>query len=247
MSERGVSNTIGFVFVFSLIILVASVVSVSGFGVLRDVRDAERINNAERAFDVLADNIGDIQSESAPSRSTEIKLADASVGTADATEITVTIAGTDYPTDGTPIRTEPIVYSAENTRIIYEAGAVIRQEESGAVMVRNPPLLATPQRTALQFVRLESPSGSGGRAGTTTILVQAVQTDSQVHAVERGTDIPVTIEVKTAPERAAAWSRYFEEEIGSDVCSTSGGTVTCSYDTDVAILSTTTVDVKISG
>ena len=87
--HRGASETIGFVLVFSLIVLTVGVVLTVGYTGLQDARDAERVNNAERAFDVLADNIEDITDRGAPSRGTEIRLAEAAIGPGAPTHINI--------------------------------------------------------------------------------------------------------------------------------------------------------------
>jgi hypothetical protein len=245
MTDRAVSNTLGFVFVFSLIVLTASIVSVSGFGALEGVRDAERINNAERAFDVLADNMADIQHENAPSRSTEIKLADASLGLGAPTEIQVTVGGTSYPSS--PVQTRPVVFSAADTEIVYVAGAVMREEPSGAVMLREPSFLVTADHTAIQLPGLRS-SDDSTMSGSTTVLVRAVKTNSKVLTTQTGS-YSVAIEVETTPTRAETWRRYFQDQSACSVGGT-GGTATCTYTTtgsaDV-VLSRTTVQVELSG
>jgi len=55
--RRAVSDVVGYVLVFSLVSLTVGVVSVAGVGALQDARDVEQANNAERAFDVLGDNV----------------------------------------------------------------------------------------------------------------------------------------------------------------------------------------------
>ena len=115
--RRGVSETIGFVLVFSLIVLTVGVVLTVGYGGLQDARDAERVNNAERAFDVLADNVEDITHRGAPSRGTEVRLAEASLGAGSPTYLNVTgvndSGGRVFSTGN--YSTDTVVYEAENT------------------------------------------------------------------------------------------------------------------------------------
>jgi hypothetical protein len=91
MDDRGVSEVIGFVLVFSLITMTIAIVSVTGIGGLQDAQQAEQVNNVERAFDVLDDNFDEIQRQQAPNRTTELKLVDGSIGLGEEIEITVRI------------------------------------------------------------------------------------------------------------------------------------------------------------
>ncbi len=77
MPDRGQTETLGFALIFALMISSVVITFTAGYAGLQDVRDIERTNNAERAFEVFADNIGDITQNSAPSRATEMKLSDA--------------------------------------------------------------------------------------------------------------------------------------------------------------------------
>ena len=81
---RGVSEIVGFILVFSLVLGTITLVYASGLSGLDDTRDAERITNAERAFDVLANNFQQMGRGEAPNRATEIKLAEAQLSVRDA-------------------------------------------------------------------------------------------------------------------------------------------------------------------
>ncbi len=97
-TDRAVSETISFVLVFSLIVASVGAVYAIGVSELEATRDAERIENAQRAFDVLADNVDDVL-EGAPSRGTEVKLAEATLRSADDASMNVTV---DPEGGGTP-------------------------------------------------------------------------------------------------------------------------------------------------
>ncbi|MFC7136780.1 hypothetical protein ACFQRB_10335 [Halobaculum litoreum] len=71
---RAQSDAIGFVLVFSLIVLTVGTVYAAGYPALQDLRSDEQLENMERAFEVLDDNVDDMAREGAPSRATEIKL-----------------------------------------------------------------------------------------------------------------------------------------------------------------------------
>jgi hypothetical protein len=81
--RRAVSETLGFVFAFALIVTTTGIVFTVGQGGLQNAQDQERLNNAERAMDVLAQNMNDLNRRSAPSRATEIRLSEASIAYGD--------------------------------------------------------------------------------------------------------------------------------------------------------------------
>jgi len=138
-ADRGVSEVIGFVLIFSLITLSVGAVYVVGFGGLQDARDAEQLTNVERAFDVLADNIDDIATNDAPNRATEFRLYEADLTVGEPTRFTVTVDDGATQTNYS-VNSYPIVYEAQAspTTIRYVNGAVIRQDRNGERFVQEP-------------------------------------------------------------------------------------------------------------
>lgn len=236
---RGVSEVISFTLIFALIGTVVAVISVVGFTGLEDSRDDEQLQNAQRAFDVLADNMADIYREGAPSRATEIKLNEASMYIGDTSTFFVDVPGGPSLTF-TP---QPIVYETErsDSKVVYEAGAVLRVDGDSAVMLNEPPMQFDEGRSILTVVSLTN-DGADSVGGTTTVLVRAAETGNTI-SYPQGSGNPdvnapagsvMTVRFATTPARAGAWERFFEEEFAytdEDECETdSSGTVTCTLE-----------------
>lgn len=259
MTDRAVSEIIGFVLIVSLILSIVGVVYAVGIGGLEDSRNAERVNNAERAFDVLADNLNDIHARDAPSRATEIKLADANLAFGAESEVMVKKDGD--PT-GYGKTLTPIVYDAgTDAQLVYENGAVIRSDGDNAVMLREPSAVFIEQngeRIAVMPIIETRPDGSsGGVSGTTTVLIRADGTISgqlQPDSWSTWNDQAVHLEMRTSATRAPVWEGYLESAIpdnwdpnDDDVCTIpSPDTVACDFETDEMYVTRTGIDVKIS-
>ncbi|MFC4549508.1 MULTISPECIES: DUF7289 family protein [Halorussus] len=253
MADRGVSETVGFVLVFALITLTVATVYVVGIDGLTDARDAEQLNNAERAFDVLADNMADLHRQDAPSRATEIKLAEAQLGFGEPTTMTVSVDVAGTPADTVEIA--PLVYSGRSeSTLVYEAGAVIRTDPGGAVMKRAPDMVfrADGGVVILPVVQTRA-TGSGGVGGSKTVLVRGTRAVSEVLSARTSGGYRVTVTVDTAPARAPVWRRYFEARLDDprwngncDVVGTDADTVECSFDAERLYVTATRVDVAIT-
>jgi len=267
--SRGVSEIISFVLVFGLIASTVGIVYVTGFSGLENARDAERLENAERAYDVLADNMADIYHGNAPSRKTEIKLSDSQLTLAQPTTFTVTIEDV---TDGAGNRlvyesnTRPLVFTltdGPDTAIVYENGGVFRTERDGGVIVRDPPFLITEERTVIPYVTLTSSSGTESMGGDSTVLVRATKKGRNVLVQDTDTDVRVTLTIETDTERAPVWSRYINRRAnwaGSDwkdgdnvPCETTDPTsgdgrktVTCTLEPNEFYLTSTGIETTIS-
>ena len=234
--------------VFSLIVSSVGVVYVVGFQGLTDARDGERVDNAERAFEVLAHNVEDLTRRGVASRATEIKLADAGIRAGDPVLLNVsgdydeTVANSpeDFVTGNVSIT--PIVYetAAGGDRVRFSNGAVLRGNDDGMAMRERPGFVVDENRTLVPIVQT-SVYGTERVDGSSTVLVRTHRTLSDVLVSERGTYDTVTIRLHTPnPE---PWNRYLTEQ-GMD-CTTSGETVECTAE-DVKRLSVVVYDVDVA-
>ena len=219
---RAVSEVVGYILVFSLVLGTITLVYAAGLSGLNDTRDAERITNAERAFDVLANNFQQMGRGEAPNRATEMKLAEAQLSTSDRRDVNISADGVD-PAVARPvtIRYNP----GSDTSIVYENGAVIRVDNGNAVMLEEPDFLFDDGNVVVRYIE---PRGSGQSIGgtSTTVLVRAERTSSKV-LVNRGGSTNVTIAMRTHPDRVNAWEDYYTESIKA----ATGTTPTCNRST----------------
>lgn len=214
MTDRGVSEVIGFVLVFSLITMTIGVVYATGFTGLQDAQRAEQLTNMERAFDVFGDNVEDVYRREAPSRATEIKLADGSLEFLDPVRVSVYAENTSEPTDNSTfsMTTQPIAYVDGDTRIVYTAGAVTRSQSDGSVMLSAPDWTVSSRQLLLPFVETYQTGSVESMSGGRTVLVS---TRRQSHGMEgtfepTGGDAFVNVTVET--DQPTAWRRYLESE-----------------------------------
>ncbi|MFC5970236.1 hypothetical protein ACFPYI_02725 [Halomarina salina] len=217
--DRGVSEVVGFILVFSLIMMTVSTVYVVGFDGLENARDVERVNNMDRAFDVLADNVEDIDQDGAPSRATELKLADGQIGFSDSTNITVDVGGVEKLNEST----RPLVYTYGGQQVIYENGAVLRSQSDSAWMTRSPTMTfgsPTGDRSVVFSVLDLNAEGATSIGGSSNVLVRTTRFEGSAGRLATvGSDAGgnmVKIKIVTSDARAEVWRRYFESVIPDD-------------------------------
>lgn len=206
--RRGVSETVSFVLVFAMMVSTVGVVYAVGYGGLVDARDNERVDNAERAMDVLATNVEDMTRRGAPSRGTEIQLADATLGSGQATVINVSLSdpSLENVTTGN-LSADPIVYSSGDTDLRYALGAVVRVQPGGSVMIDEPSFVIGQDHTIVPVVETSFDDGSVG--GSTTVLVRTSRQLRETRLSRTDTYDTLTINVTTPG--GDAWRRYLEE------------------------------------
>ena len=215
--DRAVSETISFVLVFSLVIASVGTVYAVGVSELEETRDAERIENAQRAFDVLADNVRDVI-EGAPSRGTEVKLADATVRSADDAAMNVTVDPADGPPQFWEFSSSPLVYeAASGGEIRLSNGAVLRDSDrGGASVVRGPPLIVDDDRVHLTLIRQEH-VGAAAVGGSQTVRIRTAGSRARRFYDDDGVAHEVRVNVTTP--YTDAWARQYESA-GFDDCAT---------------------------
>jgi len=247
--HRAISDVVGYVLVVSLVISVVGVVSVAGFSSLEDARYAEQAANAERAFDVLADNVGDVYADGAPSRGTEISLSDATLRTTGSVTVNVTARDTSTGDNFTLEKTaQPIVWRGErDTELVYTLGATLRAESDGGVVIEGTPSRYDTDRAVFHVVQTRAPPT---QFGGTTVRVRAVHASSNV-LLSEPTDRYDEIWLNVTTPRAAIWAQHLER-YPNTVCSVgvvpgeSTETVSCEFtDRDAVHVTLTRIDVEI--
>ena len=224
--ERAVSEVLSYSLIFGLIIASIAIVTVGGVNSLQTAQTNEQLSNAERAFDVLHDNLADVYSEGAPSRATEISLGDSQLFLDENVTFRVKLDG--VPEISREIR--PLVFRIDGDRqLVYEAGATIRSERDGGIVLNAPPLALDADGAGhahLPIVRTTSADVQS--MGSTTILVRGQSWNREVlqSYVTNGPDLEY-VEIETP--RSGAWQDYFDQrEYCIAVTEPSTDTVRCA-------------------
>ena len=205
--DRAVSDVVGYVLVFSLITLSIGAITVGGFSTLQDRQDAERINNAERAFDVLAGNMEDIYRDGAPSRATEMRLSGETLRYGES--VNITIRDRANPNINHSITATPLIYTDGDTEIVYIGGAIIRDEPSGSVLLRRPPFVFEATQTMLPFVWTTRTTGRTSLTRDGTVRVETVRTNINTTTHPKLGDAS-QLELSVDSPREVAWKSYLE-------------------------------------
>lgn len=241
MTDRGVSEAIGFVLVFALIVSTIGVVYASGFTGLQDVRNVEQTNNAQRAFEVLADNMEDITQRSAPSRATEVKVAGANLYVDEAVSVNVSIPGGGFETE---YAVQPIVYDAETEeQIVYSQGAIIReQKQSRGFVVHESTLVMNESRTVIPVIQTRV-SGVGSVGGGGTVLIRARL--SKMSLDYSNISATNTVWLNISSPRADAWQNHLEDRADITCEPVADRTASCQVTTEQVRVIVFKIDISL--
>ncbi|WP_306055567.1 DUF7289 family protein [Natronococcus wangiae] len=211
MDDRAVSELVGYVILFGMVVLVASTIVVVGTSTLADSRDREQINNAEAAFEILAGNIDDQASDRAVGRSTEIRVSSADLYFGAEEEFTVSVT----PDGGTEqvylMEGEPIVYESEHgSKVVYSNGALFRETDQESRMVTEPGFKVDTERTVLPHTSISGSDQYLSIGGSETVLVRTEQRTPRFYQNITADTYEIEIEVVTESARATTWEGYLE-------------------------------------
>lgn len=231
---RAQSNVLGFVFVFALVVAAVGIVTAAGLPMLQDVQDAERVNNMERAFEIMDDNVADVVYGEAPSRATELRLTGGRVDVVGTERVEIHVRNSSNASDNATYTASvrPVTYASDDTTIALSLGSVVRSEPTGSVMLSEPAWLVADDRAVLPLVVTVQGEGATSLGGRLTMLVVA---EAQSRGGDRfttgpGSDANVSVTVES--DRAAAWERHFESRATGSVVGATDDSVTYRFYTD---------------
>lgn len=176
MTERGLSDLIGFVLVFSIILLAVGSTLALGQGNLSEVRDGEQSRNAARALVLLSQQFDEVESGSASVRTGRVNVDRGTLSVENRTAVRVAVddaGGTNLLERTLPTRA--LSYELDGSTVAYESGAVVRRQADSdrGVLRARPQFTCTDDRAYVSIVTITGDTGtalSGGTVSVTTRL-----------------------------------------------------------------------------
>jgi len=226
LSDRAVTEVLGYALIFGLVITTVGFITVLGMPELEEVQRTEQAANAERAFNVVGDNMAAVYERNAPSRATEIDLGGSKMYYGENVSMGVEIDGTEVANRSF----RPVVLDVnDRTDLVFEGGALFRNQTDGGVVLEEPPLLLKNDRVHVPIVQTTAPAIES--AGGTTVLLRGESRARSVEASRQSGPSDVTITITNSP-RYELWQRYFEESSAVDSCTVDAATQSVECDID---------------
>lgn len=234
--DRAVSETLGFVLTFALVVTAVGLVSTAGLGTLTELRDTEQLNSADRGMQHLDSTFDDLD-RGDPRRSAQLSL---NGGRLSLNRTNLSVAVWDHGSrSGTPIATvnESVMaleHTVEGEQVVYEAGAVLRSD-AGTIR-RQPSITCRDSRAIVSLIAVTNDSDdvAKGRGDDQTrridvrdlptddaiaegdegrIEVTGIRNRTRLPYVEPQAESPTTRDVVvnvSATSNPSQWDRYFD-------------------------------------
>lgn len=243
--ERGVSDVLAFIIVFSIIITSVALVYGTGFSSLDDVREGEQKANAERAMEALALSMNDIVAGETPRRGGSLNLGGGLLQVDESPTVSVTVEdSTDTDVYSYSNDTGTFAYTVGTTTVAYENGGVFRSDRDASVNVRRASMTCTDDRAIVSLVLVRTDSGAIDSEGDVEITMAKQNSTVLYRDVNGANENDVTVEIDDT-QFAVGWESYLNGASEYKWSATqSGDTVTADCeDTDRVIVRVTVIDV----
>lgn len=216
--DRAVSEVVGFVISFSMIVLLVGVAYVGGFTALDDLAEGEQMNNAGRAMRALAESVDDVQRGDSPGRAGELRLQGGELAIDESVRLNVTVV-TGTGSETTVVDVGALRYRKDDRTVWTETGAVFRNRRGGSAMVREPAFVCADDRAVISLVTVTPARNRTSVAGDGSVLVIARLDSRRLRyptAENASTDAArVNVTVNTSAN-VGGWQRYFDRHEGWD-------------------------------
>jgi hypothetical protein len=198
---RGLSDLVGFVTIFGIILFAASLTLTVGQGQLGQLQENEQIRNAERGIELLGQQFDRIEAGQATVQTGQLQLGPGSLEIAERTDIVVEVhektgQNRTFTRDARGIR-----YRSDDQIIAYEGGGIFRRTDgpqSAGVATVPAEFICTDSRAFVSVVTL---NGRFSIAGGTVTVRSALSNSSVLYPINRTGTAGTSAKVKNVTVR----------------------------------------------
>jgi len=253
-SDSAVSEVVGFILVFSIIMLAIGVIYAVGYPSIQSSKENTQFQNMEQSFMVLQSDIKMVAFDQAPVKTLKTSLGGGAITVypdAGWINVSTTAGGGDVIRN---VTIGAIEYEKNGRSIAYEGGGVWEKYPSGAALKLSEPRIfvhntSTGNRRTVfvSIINISSEKGisSVGGEGTASVVVRLNNRSSSPYI--NSTSAPENVTIVVTSDYADAWGRYFDDDIKADSVNTTGAnkvTAIISYNT--LIVNEHVIEVEVS-
>jgi hypothetical protein len=225
--EAAVSEVIGFIYIFGIVILSMSLIYILGYPALQSSMDASIFESSEQSFIVLQSDMKMVAFDQVPVKNLKIQLQGATLSVTHNSNITIEYSN--GASNETLINASGEIEFQKNDRALtYENGGVWKRYPDGRIMVSSPRMYASanePNITTVGVVSIKGTSSTGGRG------IAVLNMRYNASAIELPPS-PVNLTLRINSTYAPEWISYLESI---------GFTITNSTDTSLIALRNNTM------
>lgn len=214
-SSRGVSDVLGYIMIFGIIITLTFVATTTGITEIRSQQQGEQIATVERGFQILDRSFETIQTHKDSRKATPMNIQSGSIGYGETATITIgewDTGSDEFTADNTSIDTRTITYQNGDTELVYEGGLLFNDRSGRDTLSRTDTgFVVEDSKAVIPIVSLNTPNPDFGSAPSGEIVVQSTYTsDTQSVSTRTVSGNPLKIEIDSS--KPAGWERQLTDE-----------------------------------
>lgn len=227
-SESAVSESIGYILILGIMVFAIGIVYMIGYPALQNSIDDSHLQNMERGFTILGDNIDHVVTQDAPKQSVELNLKGGTLMAKSGDTFHLILSGDVNTYDETPLNIMQITYVYHGDKQIgYEFNGVWENIGSNGYSLKDPQIIVG-DPFIIPIVDADSSGRSSiGGEGVAKVIINAGATT----VIERDNIKTITIIVKS--DYYKGWDRYFKSIGMMTVPDDNTKTVTATYDATI--------------
>lgn len=235
--NAAVSETVGYILLFGVVILSMGVIYTIGYPTLQSNIDASIFESAEQSFIELQSSMERAAFDQTPMKVHKLKLQSSMITVSNESSMTIT-----YDSNQTFIPSGEIEFQKNNKKFVYEMGAVIKSyPRESMVMISEPSIYVnTINDTTVTTIGLISVNGDNSVSGKGMATLNLKHNSSSMYR----TSLPTNITIHINSTHASKWQEYLTD-IGFSVTNSTSSTVSADMNNTMLILSRHAVDVEI--
>jgi hypothetical protein len=230
--DRGVTQTVAFVLVFSLVITSVGIVGVVGTDQLRQVQQNQQAESSAALIRAAGAGVTEVATGERPSYRSSVALAGGSLRVTNRTTVTVTVTNATGTAFTRTARPGALRYESNDQNVTYQSGLLARGGEGRrAVLLAGAGFRCAEDYVSVTLIELSDPDGEGVFGGGTA-TVRATAPRRAGTTGRPGLDFPTDdtaapatgVNLTVSGPYEPAWAEALTERGFEDV---GGGTYRC--------------------
>lgn len=200
--DAAVAETIGFIYIFAVVIISMSLIYVMGYPMLQSSMDESIFESTEQSFIVLQSDMKMVAFDQVPVKSLQIQLQGATISVTEKSNITI-----EYPGYNVTYVTGEIEYNKNDRFLTYENGGVWKRYPDGKIIVSNPRIYtSTMNGTNITTISVVSIQGASFVSGQGIVTFGMRQNESVPPIIKTFSSGNLTLRINST--YAKEWRSY---------------------------------------
>jgi FlaG/FlaF family flagellin (archaellin) len=240
-NEEAVSEVIGFIYIFGIVILSMSMIYVLGFPMLQKSMDDTVFESTEQNFIVLQSYMKMVGFDQVPVQSLKIRLQGASISVSQKSNLTI-----DY--DGeTPYHeiydTGEIEFNKNDNYLTYENGGVWKRYPDGSLMVSKPRIYTGKiNETNITTIGVVLANGTSFQSGNGISILKMEHKDSIINKSSKPVNLTLSL---NSTYYASDWVEFLKS-IDFDIINQTSSSLTAMRNNTMVVVGKHQVNVEIT-